>query len=315
MKFKTYAFISLIILILLFSFGCLEKKKIPNTTKKIILINITLVNQSSNNGVINPSNNNGNPSQNTYTKTPVSLDFLYLCNIVSEDVQQPGSSVLISGNGLRILIDTGSTNTYNQFINELHSKGVTHVDYLILTSDTDDRIGGFSKLMTDYPDFADHILYKGDSLNNPNIERMNGSICIRGICISFINSKSQNNIYLTKVAVYGRSIMLGQDLSPQDISRVTGMQLGHADVVEMPEFGTVTYHNSKPLQLYLNSLSPSDLIVAGCPGPTNKRNFLDSYLGSYFSHIPTYKTYLNQTDVSVFVNPDGRFSVDYYGLN
>ena len=299
-----------------FSFGCFEPEvKKPPTNTSIVVVNITAVNETT-----QPSNF---PISNSslikvYTPGPVSVEFLSLCNNTVPGGGIPGGAIFISGNGKRILIDTGSLETYSELNKDLRSEGAIHVDYLILTSDTSDRIGGLVPLLSGYNNFTNNIVYNGElqidgALYKNKIQKLsnNQNLCVNGICVRYIYGPTSDGIFLVVVQVYGRSILLGPDLTPFDISDITNKNLGKVDVLEFPSFGYVSYHNSKTLQKYITTFAPKQFIATGCATPITQRNFLDKYVYTNFNSTKFYKTYRYSSNVIVFINPDGQYSVVY----
>ena len=197
--------------------------------------------------------------------------------------------ILIKGEKLRILIDTGAESTSKRVVAYLKNQKIKRLDYIILTHFHDDHYGGLNKIIKEinvdkvyipyHPNPLRDILYNYLYLSKVKVSYIREDFKIKenGINLSALLSEKydgeneNNNSIVLAGEIHGDKYLFSSDV---EVEREKEIIAGYKSYIENSDYFKVPHHglNTSSHEEFLNVVMPKMSIITcnGSESPDNE---------------------------------------------
>lgn len=229
-----------------------------------------------------------------------------------------GEAILIRDGDVEALIDTGSRESKTNLISELNGRISGVLDYLIITNDSDKRIGGIKAVYDNYE--VDKTILGNLSLNKSKLmelakkhsssveEGCDNSYAIKKSMLSTMrpavtSNRIEDKSLVTVFSINGKNFVALSDAGKEEVERCLG-NLGAYEVVVLSQHGSETPNE---VLLGKSDYATAGYIVATCNKGQGfpSEEMLEEYS---FNSYATYKSgsiefLIEETTVSTEAEP------------
>lgn len=228
------------------------------------------------------------------------------------DVGQGDAAFIQLPNGQTMLIDAGPASRASNVVNTLRQRGVTHLDYVVMTHPDADHIGG---MQTVIKNFSIGKLYAPNATSTTQtwmnllqtiadkglvINEARAGVTVvseSGLSVRFLapvgtGETTNESSAITLIDYGGKTLLYTGDAEAADITAVTP---GHVDVLKVSHHGS----NTGTSQALVNKLTPTNAVISVGRGnsyghPT--RTVLDLLRGANMYRTDYSGTVIGMTD-------------------
>ncbi len=203
-----------------------------------------------------------------------------------------GDAILIkdSFDQCNIIVDTGTNDEYNTFINYIRSKNIKRIDYLIITHNHEDHYGESNDILNTF-DVTNIIT------NSNDIEYINcGNFTLEFFLITKTYDNENNNSVVFKLYYNNESYLFTGDIEQEREQELYMNYNISADYLKSPHHGSDTSSSIK----FIEAVSP-------------KETYITAYYKNKHNHPnDTIVNLYNQKEMKTYrCDLDGTFSIKY----